>query len=84
MTKRQAKDVSIALWEMEKDLSRAKASEAWSELYKILDPKIRDYTVTYEEFVTSIINKMKNFKDTDDRKTQVSNMLKELIDEYRD
>lgn len=86
---RQSKEESLVLWALEKDhfSSKSDTSKELLELIEVVDEKINDYTLTYNEFVDDIVDSLKNCNDTNDlneRKQQVRNMYSYLIKKYKE
>lgn len=86
---RQSKEESLVLWTLEKDhfSSKPDTSKELLELIEVVDEKINDYTLTYNEFVDDIIDGLKNCNDTNDlneRKQQVLSMYSYLIKKYKE
>lgn len=87
---RQSKEESLNLWKLEKehlDKANLNISPEFSTMMEVVDKKINDYTLTYNEYVDDIIKYLQDLEETDDiqvRMQQVENMYIHLTNKYTD
>lgn len=87
---RQSKEESLNLWKLEKehlDKANLNISPEFSTMMEVVDKKINDYTLTYNEYVDDIIKYLQDLEETDDiqvRMQQVENMYIHLTNKYSD
>ena len=85
---RQSKEDSLALWEFEKNNTKqlgSNISEELRELMEVADKKINDYSLTYNEFMDDIIERLAKLKDTDSietRQLQIKGLYNDLTNKY--
>jgi len=82
---RQSKEESLALWHLEKEsmLPHLKDNVILNTLYNVLDKSFNDYSLTYDEYRTDIVDYFENqLNKSDDNQTQVLDMMTYLINKY--
>lgn len=84
---RQSKEESLALWSLEKEgYEGTEMSKETAKLMQILDRKIYDYTLTYEEYVNDVVDWLSKYatdsESLEDRKKVINDMYIYFIDKY--
>lgn len=85
---RQSKEDSLALWEFQKynyahlDFD---ISEELKKFMEVVDKKINDYSLTYDELIDDIIEdvtKLRSIDNIEDRRSQIKVLYNNLINKY--